>query len=448
MDRRSFLGRVGALGWAAHAAAGPQGPRPPSILLVLADAWRGQALEAAGDPNLRAPNLDELIRTGVLFPRAYTPNPACAPARAALLTGRYPHACRVLADGRPLPADERTVSEALAEAGYATGFIGKWALDGADEPGFVPPGPRRRGFAFWAAFNRGHRYFDPVYFRDSPQAQRGEGFEPEYQTRLACDFIREHAMRPFFLVLAWGPPHPPRTPPAAYAQLYDPARLRLRANVPGGAAAEARQALAGYYGLCSALDACLGRLLTVLKQTGTAEDTVVVFTSDHGEMLGSHGLDLAEAPFEEAVRIPLLIRYPRAGRVGRRAETFVSSVDLAPTLLVLAGLEPLEGMQGRDLSAHLVSGEGSRAESVYVQGRLATPAEWRMLVRGLDKVVVDRELRVTNLYNLGQDPYERRNLAFEPGQARRRDEMTAILRDRMRRLGDRVLPSGLKIRQS
>jgi len=447
MDRRSFLARVSAMSWPARFAAGQEHPRRPSILLIVADGWRGQALEAAGDPNLRAPHLEELARTGVVFSRAYTANPACAPARAAMLTGRYPHACGVHADLQPLPPDEVTIGKLFAEAGYATGYIGKWGLDGAEEPGFVPPGERRGGFSFWAAYNRGHRYFDGVYFRDSPEALRAEGFEPDYQTRLACDFIGEHAGRPFFLVLAWGPPHPPRTPPAPFDKLYEPARLRLRANVPGGAAAEARQALAGYYGLCSALDACLGRLLDALKRTGSAEDTVVVFTSDHGEMLGSHGLDLVEAPFEEAVRIPLLIRYPRAGRGGRRLDTFASSTDLAPTLLALAGLAPVEGMQGRDLSAHLV-GEGPRAESVYVHGRLGTLAEWRMLVRGLDKVVVDRQLRVTHLYNLGQDPYERRNLAFEPAQARRRDEMIAILRDRMRRLGDRVLPSGLKIRSS
>ncbi len=445
MNRRSFLGRVSALGWVRR-AAGRRQARPPSILVVLADGWRAQALEAAGDANLKAPNLEGLLRTGVFFSRSYTANPACAPARAALLTGRYPHACRVLADGQPLPADERTLGELFAEAGYMTGYIGKWALDGAEEPGFVPPGPRRRGFAFWAAFNRGHRYFDSVYFRDSPEPKRAPGFEPDYQTRLACDFIREHASRPFFLVVSWGPPHPPRTPPPPFAQLYDPARLRLRANVPGGAAAEARQALAGYYGLCSALDACLGQILEVLEATGAAEDTVVVFTSDHGEMLGSHGLDLAEAPFEEAVRVPLVIRYPRAARGGRRVDSFATGVDLAPTLLALAGLEPGEGMQGRDLSAYLLSGEGPRAEAVYAHGRLGTPAEWRLLVRGLDKVVVDRELRVTHLFNLGQDPYERRNLAFEPAQARRRDEMTAILRDRMRRLGDRVLPSGLRLR--
>lgn len=445
MNRRSFLGRLTGFGWACR-ARGHRQTRPPSILLVLADGWRAQALEASGDPNLRAPNLDGLLRTGVFFSRTYSVNPACAPARASLLTGRYPHACRVLSDGQPLPADERTLGELFAEAGYMTGYIGKWALDGAEEPGFVPPGPRRRGFAFWAAFNRGHRYFDSVYFRDSPEPVRAEGFEADYQTRLACEFIREHASQPFFLVLSWGPPHPPRTPPPPFAQLYDPARLRLRANVPGGAAAEARLALAGYYGLCSALDACLGQILEVLELTGAAEQTILVFTSDHGEMLGSHGLDLAEAPFEEAVRVPLVIRHPRAGRGGRRVDSFATSVDLAPTLLSLAGLEPAEGMQGRDLSAHLLAGEGPRAETVYVHGRLGTPAEWRMLVRGLDKVVVNRELHVTHLYNLGQDPYERRNLAAEAGQARRRDEMTAILRDRMRRLGDRVLPSGLRLR--
>lgn len=441
MRRREFV-----LGWAAAAGRGAAQPARPSILLLLADQWRGQALAAAGDTNLRTPHLDELARSGLLFRRAYTSNPVCSPARASLLTGRFPHACRVTANNIPLPLEEPTISQALAEAGYATGYIGKWHLDGPDAPGFVPPGPRRRGFDYWAAFNRGHRYFDSIYFGDGAEPVRGEGFEADYQTGLACDFIRRQAGRPWFLVVSWGPPHPPRTPPAPYSGWYDPERLRLRANVPAAKAAEARKALAGYYGLCSALDANVGRLVAALRASGTLEDTIIVFTSDHGDMLSSHGLEGKGVPFEEAVRIPLLVRYGRAIRGGVTSDMPISLVDLMPTLLSLAGVPVPAGVQGRDLSQQWVRGAGPRSESVYCQGRLGTPEEWRMVVRGLDKLVVDRELRVTHLFNLGQDPYERSNLAREPAFARTRDEMTAILRDWMQRLGDRILPSGLKLR--
>ena len=431
---------------AGRSQAAAEEARRPSILILLADQWRGQALPAAGDHNLRAPYLEELARTGIHFSRAYTCNPVCSPARAGLLTGRFPHVCQVTANNIRLPIEERTLGEELAEAGYVTGYIGKWHLDGAEKPGFVPPGPRRRGFQYWAAFNRGHRYFDPVYFRDGEEPLRGGGFEPDYQTSLACEFIRENAGRPFLLFVSWGPPHPPRTPPLVQTGWYEPERLRLRPNVPGSHAAEARTALAGYYGLCTALDQNVGRLLETLRQTRAAEDTIVVFTSDHGDMLGSHGLDFQGVPFEEAARIPLLIRYPRAIRGGRSNDMLISNVDLMPTLLSLAGLFAPAGVQGRDFSQQLLRGAGPRAESVYCQGQLGRAEEWRMLVRGLDKLVVNRELKVTHLYNLGQDPYERRNLAGNPAQARKQDEMSAILQDWMQRLGDRSLPSGLKLR--
>jgi arylsulfatase A-like enzyme len=140
------------------------------------------------------------------------------------------------------------------------------------------------------------------------------------------------------------------------------------------------------------------------------------------------------------------VRYGRAIRGGVTSDMPISLVDLMPTLLSLAGVPAPPGVQGRDLSQQWLRGTGPRSESIYCQGRLGTPEEWRMVVRGLDKLVVDRELKVTYLFNLGQDPYERNNLAREPAFARTRDEMTAILRDWMQRLGDRILPSGLRLR--
>jgi arylsulfatase A-like enzyme len=194
------------------------------------------------------------------------------------------------------------------------------------------------------------------------------------------------------------------------------------------------------------MDTNLGRLLEALDETGQERDTIVVFTSDHGDMVGSHGLDLSGTPFEESVRVPLLVRYPRRIRGGQSNEVLVSSVDLLPTLLSLAGLPIPDNVQGQDLS-DLLTGDGSdHAEAVYCQGQLGTPSEWRMVVRGLDKIVVDRNLRITQLHNLGQDPYELANLANDSGERRKRDEMRAILRDWMRRMSDQFLPSGLRLR--
>lgn len=427
LSRRAFL---------AASAAPPE--RPPNLLVILADQWRAQTLTAAGDTDLLAPNLHRLAGEGLHFRRAYASYPLCTPSRSSLITGRFPHASRTVRNSVQLPLEEPSLAAQLKSAGYATGYIGKWHLDGDARPGFVPPGPRRRGFDYWAAFNRGHSYTDSTYFRDTPEPIRPGGFEPDYQTSLAVDFIRANRARPFFLFLSWGPPHTPRTPPPRFARLYDPRRFHLRENVPADYAGQARRGHAGYYGLCSALDENVGRLLRTVDEEGIVQDTIVVFTSDHGDLLGSHGLEYKNEPFEESARVPFLLRFPRRLKGGATNDLLVSNVDFAPTLLSFCGAAIPAPVQGRDLSGLILSGRGERPESVYAEGKMGGEGEWRMIVRGLDKMVINRSMEVTHLFNLGQDPYEKENLAREPGERRKRDELLALLRAWAFRTGDRI----------
>lgn len=440
LGRREFLKATSA--FTALSVRGQAAPTPkPNVLVVLTGGWRAQALD-----DVRAPNLQALARQGMRFERLYTCCPLASPARAALITGKFPRACGVPRDNVRLPLDQPSIAEQFKRAGYLTGYIGEWCLDGADEPGFVPPGPRRHGFDYWAAFNRGHRYYDSVYFRDSPEPIRHAGFEPDYQTGLAIDFIKQNAQKPFFLFLAWGPPRPPVTPPPRVAGLYDRRNTRLRANVPPEQEQITRDLYARYYAVCSALDDNFGRLLAALDETHLAEDTIVVFTSDSGVMLGSQGLDEDNLPFEESARVPLILRYPRMLPAGRRNDALLSNVDLMPSLVGLCGIDIPKSVQGQDLSAWIARGQGSHQESIYSSGKLGEPDEWRMVVQGLDKLVVDRDLNVTRLYNLGQDPFEMENLARDLAQELKRDELKALLKDWMRRTGDGMDPSGLKKR--
>ena len=440
-SRREFLKSAGAL--AAARMAGSAAPtRKPNIIFILAGGWRGPLAD-----DLRVPNLAALGKRGVNFERLYTCYPAAAPSRAALITGRFPHSCGVPRDGVRLPIDQPSIAELLKRAGYRTGYIGEWRLDGADDPGFVPPGPRRHGFDYWAAFNRGHRYFDSVYFLNAGEPIHRTGFEPDYQTDLAIDFIKQSGSKPFYLFLAWGPPHPPLAPlPQRVATLYDPQSLRLRPNVPIERLASTQANYARYYALCSALDDSLGRLVEALEVQHLADDTILVFTSDSGSMLGSQGLQDDNQPFEEAVRVPLIVRYPGAPANREKNDALLSNVDLMPTVLGLCGVDIPVIVQGQDLSAWLAGKEGSHGESVYTSGKLGEPEEWRMVVRGLDKLVVDSGLNVTHLYNLGQDPFEMVNLAKDVSQDLKRDELKALLKDWMRRTGDGMDPSGLKKR--
>ena len=445
MRRRDFLKTAGT--FACIGAGSSAAERRPNVLFILADQWRAQALPTAGNKDIRVPNLDGLALEGMQFNRAYAADPLCTPSRAALATGRFPHACGVPRDDIRLPLNWSTLSSQMKDAGYRTGYVGEWRLDGSETPGYVPSGPRRRGFDYWAAFNRGNRFFESVYFRDRPEPIRAPGFEPDYQTDLATEFIEQNRQNPFFLFLSWGPPRPPRNPPARMAQAYAADRIQLRANVPVEIEQRVRNEYADYYAMGTALDQDLGRLLNVLDRNSLAADTLVVFTSDHGDMLGSHGLEDKNAPYEESARIPLLIRYPKLIKAGvRRDDLMVSNVDLMPTLLALCGTPVPETVQGRDLSAVIVKGEGGGQESIFAEGKLGSADEWRMVVRGLDKLVLDARLEVTHLYNLGQDPMEMENLAHEPSQELKRDELRALLKEWMRRTEDRMDASGLKKR--
>ncbi len=442
MLRRTFL-QAAALGTRCVLAAAPA--RKPNLLLVVTDQWRGQALPGAGS-DLQAPALGRLIAEGIGFSRCYTACPQSGPARAALLSGRFPHACGVPENNIQLPLDQPTLSVALQEAGYRTAYIGKWELDGAEDPGFVPPGPRRRGFDYWAAFNRGDRYYQSRYFRDRPEPILGQGYEPDYQTDFAIDFIKQNRQNAFFLFLSWGPPHPPRNPPDRVAGLYEAAKISVRGNVPEELVSRVQAEYAAYYAICSALDENLGRLLNVLDSENLRDDTIVVFTSTSGAMLGSQGLEDAGAPFEESLRIPLLLRYPRIGKAGTvREDLMVSSVNLAPTLLSLCGLAVPGAMQGSNLAPGFAG-----QEAVFAEGKLRTAEEWRAVVRGLDKLVVNREMEPTYLYNLGQDPLELENLAHNlthnADQQRTKDELTALLKKWMQLTQFRMDASGLKKR--
>jgi arylsulfatase A-like enzyme len=340
------------------------------LLFLVADQWR------ARNDGLVAPNLARLAREGVTYTRAYTAFPVCCPARAAMLTGKYPHQAGVTGNHQLLPPGERTMSAEFKRAGYRTGYIGKWHLDGHDTPGFVPP-ERRRGFDYWAANNLVHKHYDWTYFRDTPEPVNVSGFAPDYQTDLALDFIRQPGAQPYFLYVSWVAPHPPLTPPPRHAT-YDPAKF------PGDSAA--------YYGLCSAVDENVGRLLDAVD-----DNTIVVFTSDHGWTLGAHGVDAIDEPYEDCVRIPLLIRYPRRSKAGTRNEALFSNIDFAPLLTSLCGVP---------WPVHL-----RRREEIYSEARLGQPGEWRLIVRGHQKLVVDSRGTPTHFYDLRRDPHESNNLA-------------------------------------
>ncbi|MFO7821433.1 MAG: sulfatase [Lentisphaeria bacterium] len=423
----------------------------PNILFVFADQWRRQAFGYAGDPNVKTPNIDRFARASLNFEKAVSGCPVCTPYRASLMTGVYPNVHKLMVNDQCLwqRYDGPFLGECLRHGGYHTAYIGKWHLDGKGRNAFVPP-ERRLGFEWWKGFECTHDYNNShYYFGDDPRPHRWEGYDADAQTDEACRYLREEvdANQPFALFLSWGPPHDPfDTAPEQFQAMYDPEKIELPPNVPEEAVDQARRELAGYYAHCSALDAAFGRLMETLAATGLDKDTIVVFTSDHGDMLGSHGMARKQKPWAESVRVPFLVRHPQVNQP-RTDSTPVDAPDLMPTLLSLTGLPVPDRVQGTDFSMTILDHKASGIDSALLALYLPFH-EWRYdnggrEYRGLynDRYTYVRSLDGPwLLYDNQADPAQQYNLIEDPGYAELIMQMDARLSVQLEEVGDDFAP--------
>jgi arylsulfatase A-like enzyme len=427
----------------------------PNILYVFSDQQRYGTMGCTGNPVIETPHLDRLAREGVSYDRAFSACPICSPYRAQILTGRYAHANGVVDNEYALSDDQVTLAQALGAAGYRSAYVGKWHL------GYGPyPVESRYGFSDMAAYNCQHDYYQTTYYRNEEGPYEMAGWAPSVETDLAIRWMQEHRTQegtaPFFLMLSWGPPHWPYDQYPSEYQIYDPQTVDLPPNVPEQLAAFARLEVADYYGNISALDHEMGRLLAWLEESGLAEDTVVCYSSDHGDHLSSHGygkpMDLwlhhskrasKATPYEESIHIPFLMRYPRRVAPGCRTEVLFSSVDVMPTLLSLAGVGIPDGVQGQDLSHAALGMAGTDPDSVYLQ--ILGPGwphrgDWVGCWRGIrtQRWVYARWHRGGQvlLFDREQDPYEMDNLGGRPEFADMRATLEARLRQWMEEVRD------------
>ncbi len=441
---------------AAWAGPGPNSAaKRPNVVFLLADQWRAQATGYAGDPNVKTPEIDRLAAASVSFTNAVSNCPVCSPYRASLLTGQYPLRNGVFLNDVCLGNQAVSLAQAFAGAGYRTAYIGKWHLDGHGRSSFIPP-ERRHGFDFWRAAECTHDYNRSHYYADGPEKQFWPGYDAEAQTAEACRYLREHRDAPLLLVLSWGPPHNPfQTAPERFRAMYRPEDVKLRPNVPKEAEAEARRDLAGYYAHCSALDECVGRVRKALDAAGLARDTILVFTSDHGDMLGSHAQQRKQRPWDESIRVPLLVHWPAGlGTQGRKLQMPIGTPDLMPTLLGLCGIAVPKTAEGRDRSAVLLGKEPDADEPAL----LLCPSpfgEWTRAHGGREYRGL-RTVRYTYvrsldgpwlLYDNQQDPYQENNLIGRPESAGVQAELDAKLSEKLKALGDEFLPGEAYIKK-
>jgi arylsulfatase A-like enzyme len=423
---------LAAIGMVATAEAAP--PRKPNFLFIYTDDQRWDAMgvvqqeqgKRARFPWFRTPNMDRLAAGGVRFRNAFVTLSLCAPSRATFLTGSYNHINGIANNHTPFPADSVTHATLLRDAGYRTAYIGKWHM--GEQKG------QRPGFGYSASFI-GHGRYMNCPFEINGVSQPTTGWVDDVSTDFAIDWLKKNGDEPFSMVVGFKSPHSPRggdNLPVRLRSLYSSETSKptpnlgippiYRAPTPPGK--EPSLGLAAnsihldYLRHVSGADDNLGRLLDSLDELGLTEDTVVVYTSDNGYYLGEHCLGDKRSLYEESLRIPMLVRYPRLFPEGKTVDEMVLNIDLAPTFLDLAGVSVSREMQGASWK-QLAEGK--------------TPANWRKSflaeyykeagdaptmygVRTSDAKLIrypDHD-EWTEAFDLEKDPYEIKNLASDP----------------------------------
>lgn len=409
--------------------------KKPNLLIIHTDQQSWWTLGCYGGTVVDTPNIDRLAADGALFTNFFTNSAVCTPSRGCFVTGRYPESHGAYANNIPLNRDEITFAEVLKRNGYRTGYAGKWHLDGTPRPGWVHP-ERAMGFDdAYHMFNRGHW----KKIEDSPMKDAQPTVHPtrvigdestyttDWLTNKALRFINETGDQPFCFMLSLPDPHGPVKVRPPYDTLFSPRDMPLPAtffpeSLPDWARdlqeeshfgihksdreERLRWFLALYFGEVKLIDDSVGRLVERLKARGLLDDTILVFTTDHGEYAGEHGLKGKNQLYETAYRIPMIARWPGGIKPRTRVENVLSTVDFQPTVLTLMGVPPCGREQGRDGSA-LIRREKCEWDdyahlhhSSHTRAGIFTRDFELALVKDGDGVLFDRT----------RDPHQTRNL--------------------------------------
>ena len=443
-------------------------PDRPNLLVLMADDHAAYTLGVDGDRMGATPRLDQLARQGTYFARTFCVAPLCTPSRQSFLTGKYPHAVGVTALDTPLDPRLLTMAAWLRSHGYATAAVGKMHFNNQDHHGFQ----QLVDTPAWQRHLRKHPPADLAHrvpwrpLQDPAAVWLNAGRHPSgliesdeeatFLVDTACNYLHNHRDQPFFLTLSLHEPHAPFVYPREWHGRYHPAQFPVRAGTPDDLANQPaifstltddqKQGIqAAYYTSLAYADSQLGRVLDALEAEGLAENTLVVYWSDNGYMLGQHGRFEKHVMFEEAVRVPLIVRWPGKLPPGRRVDRLLETIDVFPTLMTLLGLPIPETVQGRDLSP-LFRGEPEAPGRTDVFSEYLSNEEV-MIRTERYKLVVCAGLHQrmdgygtgrppagpsVRLYDLLKDPGETTDLSRDPEQKERVQAMLRTLIERFR----------------
>lgn len=444
---------------------------------------RFDTIEGLNNDFIHTPNLKKLMAESVTFTHAYVQNPVCSPSRASFLTGRYPHTTGLRALGQRIRPDERLITRILSDEGYACGLAGKLHLspcfggriedridDGYDvfdwSHDISNTWPGRNMWRVWLS-EQGVEWPKPPHPHEA--LAWGVPIAPKYTQTAWCSdkaiqFIRgQREFNPWLMSVNIYQPHAPYWPTAEYLSHYDPAKIPspnyregelknkpIYQQVDHEAASgghgysfahtsdeQHRKSKAAYYAMIEQVDTEVGRMLNALEETGQAENTIVIYMSDHGEMLGDHGIFLKGPYFYEgAIRVPLIMRWPGKYKAGLRSDALVEMTDLTPTLLEAAGLSIPAGVQGRSLTPVLTGKTTTHRDSIYCEFydslAIYNPPPMGTCVRNERyKLIYYQGLKAGELYDLDKDPTETHNLWDSSNDRPAREDMMHTLVTRM-----------------
>jgi N-acetylglucosamine-6-sulfatase len=454
-----WVGLLLSVSFLSAALAQPPPSNRPNFVVILLDDLRADALGCTGHPFVRTPHLDRLAASGARFTSAFATTPLCVPSRASFLTGQYPHAHGVkVATSANIPLSHRLITfpQLLQAAGYETAFIGKWHIGNTAEP--------RPGFDRWVSFEGQGVYVDPELNRDG-KVEKRQGYTTDLLTDEAVTFITSPHPRPFLTYLSHKAVHAPFVPASRHREAFAHVRIprpSSETDKPSDKPVLSRpgvwmdpkdtdtytseQNVRDQLACLLAVDDGVGRVLEALERTGQRQNTVVIFSSDHGYFWGEHGLGGKHGPYEEALRIPLLVSYPAMVRPGLKPAGFALSIDLAPTLLDLAGVAIPSWIQGRSL-VPVLRNEQTRVRTRFLaefflgETTDATPRfpDWQAVRDERWKFVRYSGLPgMEELYDLKTDPQERKNLATDRAHAA---QVASLVRSLEELLAERPEPA-------
>ncbi|MDO8587708.1 MAG: sulfatase [Armatimonadota bacterium] len=446
LSRRQFIAGAGAaalsLPFVDLRGASAAEDRP-NFVFILTDDQRYDAMSCAGHPFLRTPNMDRVAKEGVRFTNAFVTISLCSPSRACFLTGQYAHRHGVVNNGNFKGQLPETFPQVLQKAGYETAYVGKWHMGNIDDP--------RPGFDHWVSFKGQGAYWDPLLNINGQRVQTN-GYVTDLLTAQAVEWLKKPKSKPFCLCLAHKAVHATFEPALRHSKLFEDVKIprpaSIRENLEGkpkwvrefqGTALAAKEDrldnfIRNYNRTVVGIDDSVGRVLSTLESLGVLDNTVVIFTSDNGFFQGEHGLKDKRAMYEESIRIPFLVRYPKLVHPETVNDQMVLNIDICPTILDLAGAQPPNGTQGKSIRP-LLKGKtsGWRTDFLYEyfrEGGFAVPTNRGVRTRRWKYIEYPDSDNTPELYDLKNDPVEMRNLVNDASHAK----TLAALKARLQKL--------------